>query len=285
MKARIILWEVLVGLSLGLALGLLGYRRRLLSRGGAVVVGAIMTLVFGGAGWEWASVLFVYLLTAGLWTAYRSDVKDLLAGEVAGVPYGGAHVMARVGWPLVLTFFRFLGSDTAVLFAAFVGSVAASLADTWSTQIGILSRDPPRLVTTGQRVKAGTPGAVSVLGVVAALGGTWLIGFLSLGLLVLSAWIDARGWDRCLVSLPLSVTVAGVAASLVDSLLGATAQVVYYCERCGERTENHVHHCGAEGKRVRGVPWLTNNAIDLVISLVGAALSALVVGWLARLVA
>ncbi len=280
MTNRVALWELFVGLGLGILFGILGYRRRLLSRSAVFLIGATLTLVFGGAGWEWGTLLAIVLLTCGLWTAYRTEIKDELLGHSRG-PYGVTQVLARVGWPLALASVRMLSTQSTVLFAAYVGSLAAALADIWSTEIGVLSDDPPRLITTGRKVTAGTAGGISVLGVVAAVGGTWLIGFVALGVQVLSAWLDMKGLPRALLWLPLGVTLSGVAASLVDSLLGATAQAMYYCPQCHERTEDPVHHCGAKTERVRGIPWLSNSVIDFVISLVGAALGAMLAGCLA----
>ena len=67
-----------------------------------------------------------------------------------------------------------------LLFIAFVGAMAAVNADTWSTDIGILSPSPPRLITSGRRVTPGTSGAISLPGTIAALLGALLIGLLAL---------------------------------------------------------------------------------------------------------
>jgi len=89
-------------------------------------------------------------------------------------------------------------------------------------------------------------------------------------------------WDRALVWLPVAATAGGMAGSLVDSFLGATAQGIYYCEACKAETDQRVHSCGEVARQVRGWAWLTNDGIDLVSSIVGAAVAAGSLSWLAE---
>ena len=286
--AEVVLWEALLGLTLGLLFGVLGYRTRLLSASGAATLAAVSILVYAGGGWEWGAVLHVYLITAGLWAHYRRGIKVSLVHRHATAQVRGAtQVLARTGWATLLAMCRLAGSDDTLVYAAFVGAVATAIADRWSTEVGMLSLEPPRLITTRRRVEAGTPGAVSSLGLVAALGGTWLAGLAGLGSRALSAWLDPQVYDRSLLWLPLAAMVAGLAGSLVDSLLGATAQALYHCDACQRTTEDPLHRCDVKVGPVRhsrGVPWLTDDVVDIVSSLVGAALAALLVGTLAGLI-
>lgn len=93
--------------------------------------------------------------------------------------------------------------------AWFAGAIAAANADTWATEIGSHSRTPPRLITTGRPVPAGTDGGMTVLGTAAGIAGA--------GFVAAIAYI--LGQRRA-----PAIAVAGVLGMIVDSLLGATVQ-------------------------------------------------------------
>src|SRR6267378_259146 len=57
----------------------------------------------------------------------------------------------------------------------FAGALAVATADTWASEIGRHSRTPPRLITNGKPVPAGTDGGMTVLGTVGGIVGAGLI--------------------------------------------------------------------------------------------------------------
>ncbi len=122
---------------------------------------------------------------------------------------------------------------------AFAGSLAAATADTWATEIGQFSPTPPRLITNGTRVPAGTDGGMTLLGTVGGIAGAGLIAGLAVGL----------GPAGSGLGLAMRVAVAGVVGMLLDSLLGATVQ--------------------------RKVRWVDNDAVNLAATLTGAACAGL----------
>ncbi|MGC9335900.1 MAG: DUF92 domain-containing protein, partial [Anaerolineae bacterium] len=161
-----------------------------------------------------------------------------------------------------------------LLFAAFVGAMSTVNADTWATELGVLSRIAPRSITTGLRVAPGSPGGVTRLGLWAALAGALLIGTVATFLGQVHSLFQGTGWGLQAVSYPLLAIVGGVSGSLFDSLLGATIQGVYFCDHCQKETESPVHRCGHPARLLRGFPWLNNDVVNFLSSVVGALLAA-----------
>jgi len=277
------MWIAISGLVLGAGTGLLGVHAKLLSRSGLICVFFTIFLTFLLNGWVWGALLLSFYISAGLILRYRAGYKAQLAEWSArGLYHRWDQIIARIGWGVVLLALQRLAPSQTGVFVAFVGTLATASADTWATEIGLLSTKEPRLLISGRRVPANTPGAVSMLGVLASLAGSWLMGFAGLLLGVLLAYIENLPWDRTLFWLPLAATLGGAAGSLVDSLLGAAAQGLYYCEYCKRESENPIHHCGRQAEQIRGWSWLTSEGIDLVSSAVGAAVALGAVAGLAR---
>src|SRR5205823_13504698 len=113
---------------------------------------------------------------------------------------------------------------------ALVGALATVNADTWATEVGMLSRRPPRLVTTLRRVPAGPSGGVTPLGTLAGLLGAGLVG--AGAALRAPSLAPGRSGRSGRFGILGRAIVAGVSGSLGDSLLGATLQAPYRCPAC-----------------------------------------------------
>lgn len=279
--------QLLLGLALSALIGGLGYRGGSLSKSG--VLGAILTgtLIFGLGGLVWGGLLVAFFVSSSAlshWQAtHKAPVADLFS---KGGQRDLGQVLANGGVGAALAVGHWLLPHPLWL-AAFVGTMAAVNADTWATEIGVLSPTQPRLITTFRLVPTGTSGGVTWLGSLAALAGGLFIGLCAILLTSLSALLPSL-----LPSLPplpflpsLSsstfLTIGGLAgflSALFDSLLGATVQRVYVCSVCGQATER-VSHCGQPTRPARGLPWLNNDGVNGLAALVGAVLGVVVGVW------
>jgi uncharacterized protein (TIGR00297 family) len=273
------LFRLAGGFVLSLLIGGMGYRRGALNGSGiagAVIVG---TLIFGLGGWEWGTLLIAFFISSSALSFYRSRDKEGLAEKFAkGHQRDLGQALANGGMAALLAVLKSLspvgnGQEEVVWFVACAGAMAAVNADTWATELGVLSSHLPRLITTGRQVEIGASGGVTWLGTAASLGGALFIGLLG-GIGALSM---RQGWADAGVLL-LAATVGGLAGSLFDSLLGATVQAMYWCDTCGKETERKTHRCGTETRLQRGWPWLGNDRVNSFASVVGALVAA-GVGW------
>jgi uncharacterized protein (TIGR00297 family) len=263
-----------VGLVLSLAIGGAGYRRGALSGGG--ILGAVITgtLVIGLGGWIWAALLIAFFVSSSALSFYRAREKEALAEKFAkGHRRDLAQTLANGGVVAMVAALSRLCPDDIWFFAA-AGALAAVNADTWATELGVLSPRPPRVITSGERVDVGSSGGVTWLGGAASLGGALFIGLLGgLGLLTVG-----RG-RAMIIALIGAATLGGLVGSASDSLLGATVQAIYWCDSCQKGTESPVHRCGARPRQVRGSRWLGNDLVNAIASAMGA-LTAAAVGWI-----
>jgi uncharacterized membrane protein len=109
---------------------------------------------------------------------------------------------------------------------------AAVTADTLSSELGILSRRGPRLITTLQPCPPGTNGGVSGTGLLAGAAGAAVIAVVSVLLLPFCGWTLAE--KARFVGF---ITAVGTAGSVLDSLLGAVLQESVVDVRSGKVVE------------------------------------------------
>jgi uncharacterized membrane protein len=149
-----------------------------------------------------------------------------------------------------------------MLAAAFAGALAAASSDTWGTEIGTLARQQPRSIVGFQPIPAGLSGGITAAGTAASVGGALVVAIVA-GVCGIALW-----WP---------IAIAGFAGSLLDSVLGATVQVLRWCPACERACETNPHACGTPTQLRRGLGWLENDAVNLGATLCGAAVAAALV--------
>ncbi|KAL1952944.1 hypothetical protein VTO42DRAFT_3928 [Malbranchea cinnamomea] len=147
--------------------------------------------------------------------------------------------------------------EEGLLMVGIVANYAAVAADTFSSELGILSKSAPRLITSLslRKVPRGTNGGVTFVGLGAGALGAFLIALTSLVLLPFcsseSASVshgEAWTWERKAYWL-LGVTIWGTLGSLLDSVLGGLLQATVVDRRTGKVVE------GSGGRKVLVHPW------------------------------
>lgn len=233
-----------------------------LSRSGAWAAVAVGTLTFGVGGVLPAVLLLLFFFSSsGLSRVGGARKRSVAAAFSKGGRRDHGQVLANGALAALLSVGYGL-TGGGLWLAGLAGALAAVNADTWATELGVLARQEPRRITTGERVAAGTSGAVSLPGVLAALGGALGIGL-------------PAGVALGRPALAGVLALAGLAGSLFDSLLGATLQAIYFCPACGKETERHpLHGCGSPTRPLRGWRWLDNDGVNFAASLVGALAGA-----------
>jgi uncharacterized protein (TIGR00297 family) len=263
--------KFLIGLSTAVMIAYLAYRARSLNKRGAIAAAILGTIVFGLGGSAWATLMLTFFISSSALSRF-SGKAHVNQDFAKGSRRDAAQVTANGGTAgvLALTWFvlsKFIPASPALpaLWLGFAASLAGANADTWGTELGIYNPRQPILLTTFKRVPKGTSGGVSGMGTLAALAGAGLVGGMAI-LCTLLGWAPASG-------IPLGfqfmiVTLGGFAGALIDSCLGATVQVIYYCPSCEKETERHPQHiCGTATTLKRGWPWLNNDWVNLACTL------------------
>jgi len=265
---------VLTNLALGFVLsglmGFGGYYKKALSKSGVVGAMIVGTAIFSFGGWVWGVILVTFFVSSSLLSFFKKADKTTVTEKFdKGSQRDLGQALANGGVGALLALLSLSGSASleptgwpaSVWWVAFLGAMGTVNADTWATELGILSQAVPRLITTGEPVPAGTSGGVTVPGTLAALGGGLVIG--------LVAWAlggDHGPWGATII---VVAGFGGLAGALFDSLLGATVQAIYYCDQCAKETERTTC-CATATRSLRGLAWLNNDWVNFISSAAGA---------------
>ncbi len=234
-----------------------------LSGSGAVGAMAIGTLTFGLGGWQWGVLLVIFFASSSILSHYKESEKKRAAEKFdKGHRRDIGQVIANGGLgACVATLSVFVPGSVvppSAWFFLFIGIMATVTADTWATELGTLSKRPPRLITTGRAVEVGTSGGISPFGTAVSFLGGLLIG-LTAGLIT----------DYDILVTSIAGALGGLIGSLTDSLLGATIQRIYYSDARQKETEKRYELDGTPNRPLRGWAWMNNDMVNLLASIIG----------------
>ena len=156
---------------LAVVIALVAWRAGSLSISGALAAVLTGGLIFGLGGLAWAVLLLTFFISSSVLTKAFSKRKASLAEKFSkGSQRDWEQVLANGGLGALLAVGYAIPPHYAWLWLAFAGAMAAVNADTWSTELGVLSEIPPRLITTGQKVERGTSGGITAGGDIGGIG-------------------------------------------------------------------------------------------------------------------
>ncbi|KAK6131272.1 hypothetical protein DH2020_034982 [Rehmannia glutinosa] len=262
------LFQPLVAAVISAAIAIRSYRKKSLDLSGAFSGFAVMTIHIA-VNYRFGAVLLVFFFTSSMFTKFGEDKKQKVDADFKEggqrnwiqVLYnsGIATLLVLIAWKLVGTQDYCLNSKESGLMTSLIGGIIGHYCccngDTWSSELGVLSDEQPRLITTFKPVRRGTNGGVTKAGLLAAAAGGSVIGltFVILGFVTTNCTFNLA--LRQLLLIPISA-LAGLCGSVIDSLLGATLQ---YSGFCSVRNKV-VGKPGPTVKKISGVNVLDNNA-------------------------
>lgn len=218
---------------LSLIFAAVALKRRSLSPVAAISAFFLAVALYYTGGPLFLLLLMVFFVSSTLLSHFKANIKDPIEVELhakAG-PRDIFQVAANGGAALIMgILFAFFQNQIYVV--AVATAFAACNADTWASEIGILSKRSPVSLLSFRPVKRGISGGVSLLGLVASLGGAVVIA-LTFGFYQL---VTGNAVEILALQMGL-ITMGGFMGSILDSLMGGTIQAKFISLKTGELTE------------------------------------------------
>ncbi len=240
--------------------GIVGYHLKYLTKSGALTAVLVGLAVYSGFGVKGLILLGAFFASSSLLSKYKSSVKLTIEEKLAkGSTRDWRQVMANggaAGFFSILYYFQ----PHLIWLIGFIVCLASANSDTWASEIGSLSKKNPIYIRTFKRIDKGTSGAISFLGSVAAIAGSFFITMVGVWLFHLDFLIT------------ILVFLFGFFGNVIDTFMGAFYQQVYVCKHCGIETEKK-HHCQLPTTRIKGFTFVDNDMVNFLSGLLAALLA------------
>ncbi|OQS03816.1 hypothetical protein THRCLA_03892 [Thraustotheca clavata] len=275
----------IVGLLVGFLAAYRGLRKKSLDKSGAIaafVVGATSM----GCGYRFGILLLGFYFSGSKLTTFQENRKAMMDASVKeGGQRSARQVLAcsLLACIVCVIYASVVGDDAQIdpikqptatfLWGCYIGHYACCAADTWASELGVLSPSPPVLITKFWiKVPTGTNGGISCVGTLASAAGGAFIGllFYVYGVIFLPS-TSVPQWPSITFGL-----VSGLFGSFLDSLLGATIQATWYDDTTKKIAPRPLKTQPFTYRHVCGYDVLTNEQVNLV----SVALTTIISGYL-----
>lgn len=231
-------------------IALAAFKKKQLTKSGVIaafVLGSGTMYILGLSG---LSVYLFFLLSAAVISKLSKNIRRIEKIQKKGSTRDYVQVLSNGGCAfLAAVLYHFTLRPEFLL--VFVAVLAEACSDTWSGDVGVLSKEGPISILTFTKVPIGQSGGISLLGTIAGLLSSLLFGLFYYSLFEQSSFL-----------LFFIVVITSFTGMLFDSFLGATVQIHYYDEKEDLITEKDE----IDGRKLpayRGIKFFDNDMVNL----------------------
>ncbi|WP_032121256.1 DUF92 domain-containing protein [Clostridium amazonitimonense] len=259
--------EFSIGFILSFIIAFLAYKKNSLNKSGFIAATFLGTLIYYFGGFYFSFIMISFFLSSSILTKFKNPNKKSLDNiNAKGANRDFIQVFANGGVGLIFAFLYYTYKNPVFLLA-YATSFAEANADTWASEIGVLSKKDPISILTGKPLKKGMSGGVSFLGTLSSFLGSTFIGVI---LFFTYYRLYPLAENKILYSI-LCVFI-GFIGCLIDSILGASMQAQYYCEELDTITEKS-YYKNKPNKLIKGIAIINNDTVNILSNIIASLIA------------
>ncbi len=184
----------------------MSFKFKFLTKSGAIAVFILAFVIYGIGRWQWTIPILTFFVFSSILSKIRKNKNKNVESffEKSG-QRDYAQVFANGGTAAVLIIIYFFTGKN-LIFILYVASIASVCADTWATEIGTMKKNKTYSILNFKKVEQGISGGISVIGIIGASSGAFLISLSSI------YWTNINH-----VFYIFAIIISAVLASFVDS--------------------------------------------------------------------
>ncbi len=258
---------IVQGIIFGMFLAIVGYFAGALTVDGAVTGFLLGILLFGMGGWTLGLQLFFFFILGSIATKISKKRSKSTQDEFekGGTRRDSTQALAKAGIAAILTL-PFLFTKNFAWFYFISAILTSSLVDTMATELGILSKQKPRLILKPWKIaEPGVSGGVSTIGSLGGLIFGVILSAITYGVSRFDTYMSVNSINWKFIIL---VPIAGFIGMLMDGIIGSTLQRENKCQVCGKIVESKIH-CNKPTQYHKGLRFINNDMVNLLATTTG----------------
>lgn len=242
--------DVIIGIVFCIFATCVTVRKKALTWPAVIAANIMIGIICLASSWvEAAFLLGMYMSVFGVDILIHRHNKEKKKGTCRGL----IQILANGSTAIVLILGSYF-ANSRVLQLAYYTAIFEVLADSIASDVGVISRKPPRDICSGKIIESGMSGGVSALGLLSSLAACAAAGCIA-GVVLGANPSEIIG----LILIPYC-------GMLLDSILGSAFQVKYQCVKCGSVTEKR-EHCKSPVRYFRGIPYMNNSMVNFLCTI------------------
>lgn len=254
--------QLLVTMVLATVVAVVSYFKGALTLNGSVTAWFMGIVLLWMGDWEWVWPMMAFFITGTVFTRINNQFGRK-SDEDHDKPRDYYQVLANGGIGL-LCCVLFAVTGTPFWYYIYVFSISVSMADTCSSEIGMMADGKVVDLLSRKPVPRGVSGGVSSAGFVGGFMGALIIGWIG---------FSSRYFSITLFGITL---LAGLLGTLLDSILGSKMQVKY---KLANGQPSDFIPDGEQGTLLSGQKWMTNDMVNFLTNLIITLLCFWIMFW------
>jgi uncharacterized protein (TIGR00297 family) len=256
--------NIIAGIVLAIVISYFAVLFKLLTIDGGIAAAVVGGIIFVMGGPVWALVLLFFFFSSSVFSIlFKHKKKTINLKFAKGSKRDAYQVLANGGLGALMSIFHFAFPQENWPWWAFLAVLSVVTADTWATEIGVLSKSKPNSIRDFSKVEKGTSGGITALGM-----GASFFGALSIAAFNLGRAIETKNYLPILI-----IAVIGWLGAIVDSWLGATIQAIYFDDTLKIEVENPPT---MNAIPIRGWRWVNNDLVNFISAMTAGLLAVLI---------
>jgi len=243
------------------------YKHQYLTKNGGFAAFFVGIGIAIGFGYKGLIILALFFITSSMLSKYKKQQKNSMEERTEkGSTRDFAQVFANGGLAAICGI-AFWVTKNSIWITIFTISLASANSDTWASEIGSLSKSKPYSIKTFKKISTGTSGAISLLGTLASIIGSFVIAIASYVIFPISSFEF------------IIIFIFGFVGSCIDTLLGAFVQAEYKCKEC-QKIYEVSKNCHDNTVLVKGFSFFQNDTVNFLSGLLAALIAYILIKFI-----